>query len=278
MTRAHLLPTFLGLLLAASALANPPAPSFTIFGSVRGEDGRPLSSGEGILIVNTAAGEVARGPTDTTLGKGINYALQLPMDSSTSDDLYKSTASDVNVLFTVQVVIGGKTYVPLAVAGRKLDTNIPGMRERFDFILGVDTDNDGLPDAWEQGLIDANVHSGLLHISDVNPNDDADGDGLTNYQEFLIGTYALDAKEGIFLDILGMSNGVAHLQFLTARGRTYTIKSSTDLKTWVDQSISTESSGANANPYFIATDSDYVDFYAPGLAAQPARFFKLYVE
>ena len=44
---------------------------------------------------------------------------------------------------------------------------------------GGDSDGNGLPDVWE------NMYFGTIG---VNPNDDPDGDGLSNYQEYLLGT------------------------------------------------------------------------------------------
>jgi hypothetical protein len=46
-------------------------------------------------------------------------------------------------------------------------------------LIGDDSDNDGLPDAWER-----NFFGGL----GMGPNDDPDGDGLTNAQELALGT------------------------------------------------------------------------------------------
>lgn len=58
------------------------------------------------------------------------------------------------------------------------------------FIFGVpnDHDGDGLPDHWEQQIVDANGADGITGIADVLPGDDFDGDTLTNLQEYQINT------------------------------------------------------------------------------------------
>lgn len=280
MARSSSLFLLLGSLAMVSALAAPPAPTFTIYGSVRTESGRPLSSGEATLIVSVAGAEITRGPTDAALGRGINYTLQMPMDAGFGATPYRSDAlvykATTAPAFVIQAVIGAKTYVPITVAGHRLGE--PAARERLDLILGIDEDNDGLPDSWEQGLIDADASGDLNNLADVTRDGDADGDGLTNYQEFLAGTYALDATNNVFIDVAGVNNGVARLQFVAARGRTYSVQSSADLKTWLPQSISLNPSGAEAGLHYRAEDSEVVDIYAPGTASKPAKFFRLYVE
>ncbi len=47
-----------------------------------------------------------------------------------------------------------------------------------------DVDGDGMDDAWEQQIIDANPGDGIETIEDVLPDHDYDGDGLNNYDEF----------------------------------------------------------------------------------------------
>ncbi|WP_372682051.1 LamG-like jellyroll fold domain-containing protein, partial [Desulfosarcina sp.] len=52
----------------------------------------------------------------------------------------------------------------------------------------VDVDFDGLPDDWEQQIVDADPGDGITSIADVLPGDDFDGDGLTNTDEWGAGT------------------------------------------------------------------------------------------
>ena len=48
----------------------------------------------------------------------------------------------------------------------------------------IDADADGLPDAWEQQIVDADPNDGISAIADVLPGDDFDGDGLSNQGEY----------------------------------------------------------------------------------------------
>ena len=52
----------------------------------------------------------------------------------------------------------------------------------------VPTDDDGLPDAWEWQVVDASPFDAFRTPADVHPQDDFDGDGKTNLEEFQQGT------------------------------------------------------------------------------------------
>ena len=60
-------------------------------------------------------------------------------------------------------------------------------------ISAGDADMDGLPDTWEQLIIDANPADAITSIYDVQPGDDFDGDRASNYAEFIAGTSPHDA-------------------------------------------------------------------------------------
>lgn len=70
----------------------------------------------------------------------------------------------------------------------------------FIFGLPNDHDGDGLPDHWEQSIVDANGADGITSIADVLPGDDFDGDTLTNLQEYQIDTDPTVANDPADLD------------------------------------------------------------------------------
>ena len=83
-----------------------------------------------------------------------------------------------------------------------------------------DTNANGLPDSWETAY-------GI-----ANPNEDNDGDGLSNLAEYLAGTYAFDPQDGFRLDLVVADGDATILEFLAIRGRTYTLQGTTELGTW----------------------------------------------
>ncbi len=57
-----------------------------------------------------------------------------------------------------------------------------------------DADDDGLPDVWEQDLVDRDPHDDLTSIADVTPASDSDGDGSNNLTEYLARTDPLNPR------------------------------------------------------------------------------------
>jgi len=74
----------------------------------------------------------------------------------------------------------------------------------------TDADDDGLLDAWEQQIIDADPNDTIENIEDVLPEDDFDQDGLSNATEFEIGTDPTDSDS----DDDFFSDGFEHAQGL----------------------------------------------------------------
>ncbi|MES2657727.1 MAG: alpha-L-rhamnosidase C-terminal domain-containing protein [Verrucomicrobiota bacterium] len=56
-----------------------------------------------------------------------------------------------------------------------------------------DIDKDGLPDDWELRIINAHGDDAITTIQQVQPEDDFDGDGATNFEEYVAGTAPDDA-------------------------------------------------------------------------------------
>ena len=210
--------------------AYPPAPYHTLYGTVRDELGNPLIVTNAEVVLETFTGVRLNSLVVPGLRPDANYRLQVPMDAGLTTDAYKPTALRPTVAFRLKVKIGSTVYCPLEVVANYSNLGKPAQSTRMDLTLGEDLDGDGLPDAWERALIAA--LGAVLTIHDIRPETDDDGDGLSNLQEYLAGTYAFDPQDGFWLDIVGEANGNPVLEFLAIRGRAYALETSADLQTW----------------------------------------------
>ena len=96
-------------------------------------------------------------------------------------------------------------------------------------MLGADTDHDGLPDAWEQRIIDADPLDSLVSVQDVSPADDFDRDGMSNGQEYRAGTDPADPESYLRLDLTYHDGTTITLGLRTEAGRAYTVEYRDDL-------------------------------------------------
>lgn len=89
-----------------------------------------------------------------------------------------------------------------------------------------DADEDGLPDAWElQHGLDPRRGWG-----DDGPEGDPDGDGLTNFQEYVAGTHPRDPASLLRLEWAGRDEDMAQIEFVARPGRVYEVLAADDVR------------------------------------------------
>lgn len=231
-----------------SARAFPPAPHHIIHGVVRDEMGEPIVLATAQVFLETTNGTAIATRVLPNVRPGENYQLTIPMDSFTAPDAYKPSALPATVPFRLKVKIGQTIYLPLEMAGDFANLGKPAGETQINLTLGVDSDGDGLPDAWENLLIA--MLGGGLTLANIHPNGDNDGDGLNNHQEYLAGTYAWDPNDGptdgLRLGFVRRNGEGPVVQFFGIAGRTYTVLGTTNLTTWTTMSIRVPPGNTNA--------------------------------
>lgn len=229
--------------VVVDVMAYPPAPPHTIYGAARRESGELIDESASIVF-KTDAGVTVQGTISPGIEPGVNYEVVVPMDANTVlDEPYLDNALTPLVPFRISVIIGTTTNLPIQMQGDFQLLGEEGQKTRIDLTLGVDSDGDGLPDAWEQFLID--LLGGDLTLADIDPAGDNDGDGMTNYGEYIAGTYAFDAEDVFKLYPTERTPEVAIYQFLGIGGRTYGIQASDNLGDWQAVAFSVPATGAN---------------------------------
>ncbi|NDC78788.1 MAG: hypothetical protein EBZ67_13090, partial [Chitinophagia bacterium] len=226
--------------------AFPPALHQEVFGTIRDERGNPFSLAGAEVLMDIGGATVAKASVTPTPVNGANYQLIIPLDTGSTGDKYHPSALFPAVGFRLKVRAGVATYLPMEMTGAASLMTRAGAVARTDLTLGVDSDGDGLPDAWERDLMAAMGWRKAL--SEIRPGDDADGDGLSNLNEYLAGTYAFDPADGFTMTIKGTKDGGAGLEFTAVRGRTYIVQGSADFKTWSSLPFVLQTDPAGASP------------------------------
>ncbi len=263
--------------LVSVVQAFPPSPHHTFYGTVRDERGNPINAKNAEVLFQTASGRVITTKVVPGLAKGANYRLRIPMDAGLTSDLYQPTAMRPMMPFTMRVKVGREVFLPIEVHADTQSMGAPGKATNLDLTLGEDRDGDGIPDAWEQSLINRGLADDL---ASVRPEDDADGDGLSNLLEYQAGSYAFDDESGFELVIKEFNNGVPVLGFMALPGRRYEVLGSTDFDQWETISFRLTSDEADApirNGIFSDNVTELEIEVPPTEEAVEYRFFKLQV-
>ncbi len=219
----RILPVLLFVSLVAEA--GTPLPAQVVYGLVRTAYGFPYMDSARVVVTKGTT-ECARYDIGGILPDGLNYRLTLDMDSGGTP--YAPYAVKTGDALTLSVELGGVAS-PLMPTNR-LVAGAPGSIVRLDLCTGTDADRDGLPDEWE-GELCANSNGRLAGIADVNPNDDFDGDGLTNEQEFKACTFAFLRTDVLQIrDFQKISDTRYKLRFLSSPGMTYKLVATGSLK------------------------------------------------
>lgn len=271
-------PAFLGLLclLASSAHAFPPAPPYSIFGTVRDQVGQTVRADGAILILLNGGVEIGRTPIQDSPSLDYNYEMSIRIDQNRSGTVfYSDKAVAAQGLFSLVVEMNGSFFYPIEVSNN-LTAGKGGERTRLDLNLGQDLDHDGLPDVWEQWqLYQAGYlpdENGNWDLSLIDRDGDFDHDGSSNLQEYIAGTFAGDASEKFNLAIKEKLESNVRLEFYAITGKTYSIERSLDGVTWERIPFSTGLPVGEATTYTATAVGILPVFTVPSSSATKELF------
>jgi hypothetical protein len=267
------------LLVTTGVWAFPPAPHYTLYGLVRDQVGQTVTAEGAVLILLKGGVEIGQAPINSEVSLDKNYQMHVRIDANRAGTtLYTKHAVPGQGAFSLAVEMNGSRYYPIEVAGN-LTAGKGGELLRLDLNLGEDTDGDGLPDVWEQWQLYQAGYSpdgnGNWPINLLSKTGDFDKDGLTDWDEYVAGTFAGDATERFSLEIKEKTPTGVRFEFFAITGKTYTIERSTDMKTWSQMPFAIGESGAGSTS-FTATDVSILSAHAtPNFGSK--EFYRLTV-
>lgn len=227
------------------------------------------------MVIKRNGAVIASGEINDTARPNENFRAVVPMDTNGADP-YRAGAQNAGATFTVEVRFPSSTMLVSSLTAGQRTIGRPAGMVALDFTIGVDSDGDGIPDAWEwwqltaMGIEPGDPRWSLTTLG----NGDFDGDGLTDRQEYLAGTFAFLAEDSLRLALDAVEpDGTARLRAPLVTGKTYRVETSPDLKAWTPASVRLASPTAELKPTFTASETSEVTIYAPSPAESPRQLF-----
>ncbi len=221
-TQKLLLLLGLGLFPLADVQALLPRPAFVIYGLALDEYGWPyLNNAE--IILRAQGLEIQRQPITGLLAPDMNFRFYVPLDNGVGG-AYATNAIPSGAAITLAVrAYGVEQPLPGAVTNT---AGLPGDVLQWNVTAGLDIDHDGLPDPWEQWIVDHSTNANIRSIWDVHPGDDFDGDTAKNIEEYWSGTDPTWAFDFFYAEQLqATANKRLVITSLGVPGKTYRLYS-----------------------------------------------------
>jgi hypothetical protein len=175
--------TALGVLAAGDGIAKLPEPDNIVYGLARDDTVSVSIRVQGVPIASFTMGQIP--------DAGDFYVLRVPMDALDPATPGTARPGDLGTL-----LVNGEPAAHITLEER-------GAIYRYD-LQADGYDDDGLPFWFKQMIIDAaGPDDGIYEFADVHPEDDFEGDGETNWQEYLQGTDPTDPISARLGDIDG---------------------------------------------------------------------------
>jgi hypothetical protein len=247
------------LLATAKALAAIPEPDVVLYGRVTlSPVSTPYVPAGVTWTINGNAETLAASQTQIiTVNTETFYLSRIPFETRKLADNtpLATTAGTLGLAVTAMsysrsaTVDGRNAVLPPGTGSFSYGANVQGLMEQLDLVIGENFTE------WSQRVF------GTL----VNPNDDADGDGSTNYQEYTAGTDSQNPASRLFVKTFAKNAGGVTFSWHASEGKTYTVERSTNLMTW------------NVLQNDIVGSAGVAAFTDPNTAGNPKLFYKVRV-
>ena len=198
-----------------------PQPSFNYYGQITTELGLPIIPDEqATLIVRSGDTVISRSPIQRSGVAGCNYIAEIPLDSDSTP--YRDYALKSGAAVTFALADAKNRESALYPVGAIPPVGRSGDAKRLDLSAGRDTIGDGLTDAFRDHIVAAS-QGRFTGLSEVLPEDDFDGDGMSNRDEFRSGTDATWAADVLQVAGFRPEEGRLAFRFAAVEGIAYRV-------------------------------------------------------
>ncbi len=252
-----------GLILRPEALqAGLPRPMCVYYGQALDGYGLPYCTNADVILYH-GTNEIARQTISGSLSPGVNFALYVHLDDGRSPTPYSRRALRSGDLVSI-VVRDGEGLKTIMENQAVPPVGQPGELVLVSVTAATDLDRDGLPDTWEEELIYWS-DGGLWTLADVRGQDDFDGDGMTNLQEYRAGTFAFLDYDYLFIEqYAGTPNHRLRFTLLSVPGKVYSVACTSNLTqaAWQSSPFAVSDTGPfQENP--VEGDGNWLSLYVP---------------
>jgi len=245
--------SYLDLAITATSAPNPVAAGYHLAGTFTVTNKGSLAA-TSVTVTNTLPPTATFLSATTSQGTVTNTTNLLIANLGV---LATNTSATIQVLTAIPSAATGTATNLATVAAAETDPVPADNTATILTAILTDTDQDGIPDVW------MNTYFG----QPTGPaGDDADGDGMTNLQEYLAGTSPTDS-----LNVLRITSVVADgndfaVTFPSVTGKLYAVERNDDL---------TNPAGWAAIQTNIPGTGSPVTITDPGAASQPRYFYRV---
>lgn len=279
--RSHLLALTSSLLAFAAAAAttpNAPLGTFIVSGAVKDGDNKVLAGDSGTIVraVDSNGKVVAETTVGTANSAGRNFLLEVPITTRATDES-AIVGSDLSIVF----VKGGETLV---AAEKVRVTGVADVNTSDYMFLPVTefTKDDGSGETVRIPTEYLETVEFWLDGRTYDPWGDDDGDGRSNYEEFLAETHPFDASD--VLRILKFEpdvNGLHKITFEYVGGHAYGVAVTPSLvkPSWAKAAVKLEPNGTPGErvlpPPNVENGVGVTTIYVVPTEGAKQEFFKL---
>ena len=188
-------------------------------------------------------------------GDPINYIYQ--WQQSTNNSVFISLPGQTASTLSAALTVSGSYYRVLITPNDGVTNGAPFTTASVQ--VAVDADGNGINDDWEEKY---------FNRIGVDPSADADGDGLSNYQEYLAGTNPTNAASNLHITGLFATGIDLVVSWTTVGGKSYALQTS---------SAATGGFADLTPVIFVPGTGEAVTNYLDRnvLATQPLRFYRV---